>query len=67
MRWLMRLVAPVGAHVFDPFMGSGSGGCAAVMEGMAFTGIERGDPPGDSRFVEISKARIEHWRQQASV
>ena len=33
MRWLVRLVTPPGGTVLDPFAGSGSTGCAAVLEG----------------------------------
>jgi site-specific DNA-methyltransferase (adenine-specific) len=31
MRYMIRLVAPRGAVVLDPFMGSGSTGCAAMV------------------------------------
>jgi DNA modification methylase len=41
MRYLCRLVTPSGGMVLDPFMGSGSTGKAAVLEGFQFTGIER--------------------------
>lgn len=40
MRWLCRLVTPLGGIVLDPFMGSGSTGLAALVEGMGFLGIE---------------------------
>ena len=43
MRYLCRLVTPPGGLILDPFMGSGSTGKAALMEGFRFTGIER-DP-----------------------
>jgi DNA modification methylase len=43
MRWLVRLVTPVGGTVLDPFMGSGTTGVAAVAEGRGFVGIERED------------------------
>lgn len=54
MRWLCRLVAPAGATILDPFMGSGSTGKAAVLEGMNFIGVEL-----DSEYVEIARRRIE--------
>jgi site-specific DNA-methyltransferase (adenine-specific) len=53
MRYLCRLVTPPGGTVLDPFMGSGSTGKAAVLEGLNFIGIER-----EAEYVEIAKARI---------
>ena len=41
MRYLCRLVTPPGGIVLDPFMGSGSTGKAAMLEGLEFIGIER--------------------------
>lgn len=55
MRYLCRLVTPPGGVVLDPFMGSGSTGKAAMLEGSRFIGIERED-----QYVEIARARIEH-------
>jgi site-specific DNA-methyltransferase (adenine-specific) len=43
MRYLCRLVTPPEGIVLDPFMGSGSTGKAALLEGFQFVGIER-DP-----------------------
>ena len=43
MRYLCKLVTPQGGVVLDPFMGSGSTGKAALLEGFQFVGIER-DP-----------------------
>lgn len=54
MRYLCRLVTPLGGTVLDPFMGSGSTGKAAVLEGFNFVGIDL-----DPAYVEIAKARIE--------
>ena len=51
MRYLCRLVTPPGGAVLDPFMGSGSTGKAAVIEGFGFVGIER-----DAEYAEIAKA-----------
>jgi site-specific DNA-methyltransferase (adenine-specific) len=53
MRYLCRLVTPPSGTVLDPFMGSGSTGKAAVLEGFSFIGIER-----EAEYVEIAKARI---------
>ena len=54
MRYLCRLVTPPGGVVLDPFMGSGSTGKGAVLEGFRFIGIER-----EAEYMEIARARIE--------
>lgn len=59
MRYLCRLVTPAGGVVLDPFMGSGSTGKAAALEGFGFIGIER-----EAEYLEIARARIEHARLQ---
>jgi DNA methylase len=41
MRYLCRLVTPEEGTVLDPFSGSGSTGCAAMLEGFNFIGIEQ--------------------------
>lgn len=56
MRWLVRMVTRVGGTVLDPFTGSGTTGCAAVIEGMNFIGIEQ-----DAGYIQIAKKRIEFW------
>jgi site-specific DNA-methyltransferase (adenine-specific) len=53
MRHLCRLVTPPGGVVLDPFMGSGSTGKAAMLEGFRFIGIER-----EAEYVAIAEARI---------
>ena len=55
MRWLCRLVTPSGGLVLDPFTGSGTTGCAAVLEGFRFLGFER-----EAEYVEIARRRIAH-------
>jgi site-specific DNA-methyltransferase (adenine-specific) len=57
MRYLVRLVTPKGCVVLDPFMGSGSTGCACALEGMDFIGIDI-----DPSYVIIAEARIKHWQ-----
>ena len=56
MRWLCRLITPGGGTVLDPFMGSGSTGCAALMEEFNFIGIEQ--EPG---YLALARDRIRHW------
>lgn len=53
MRHLVRLVTPPGGLVLDPFMGSGTTGIAAVMEGFRFFGIDL-----EPEYVEIARRRI---------
>lgn len=60
MRYVCRLVTPPGGHVLDLFMGSGSTGKGAVLEGFSFTGIEL-DRDGDGNpigYIDIAQARI---------
>jgi DNA modification methylase len=56
MRWLVRLVTPPGGLVLDPFAGSGSTGCAAVLEGVEFLGCELSE-----EYATIARVRIAHW------
>ena len=53
MRYLCRLVTPLCGTVLDPFMGSGSTGKAAVLEGFSFVGVEI-----NKDYAEIASARI---------
>jgi DNA modification methylase len=62
MRYLCRLVTPPGGIVLDPFMGSGSTGKAAVLEGFEFVGIER-----EPEYVAIASRRIEAAEQKAGI
>jgi len=57
MRYLCRLITPPGGIVLDPFMGSGSTGKGAVLEGFSFIGIEKDE--GDEGYLDIARARIE--------
>jgi site-specific DNA-methyltransferase (adenine-specific) len=56
MEYLIKLITPPNGTVLDPFMGSGSTGCAAVKLGFKFIGIEMSE-----EYLEIAKKRIEHW------
>jgi site-specific DNA-methyltransferase (adenine-specific) len=56
MRWLVRLIAPDDGLVLDPFMGSGTTGAAAAIEGRWFWGIELEGP-----YLDVAAARIAHW------
>ena len=56
MRWLVRLVTPPNGTVLDPFVGSGTTGIAAVLEGFDFVGIER-----EAEYAELARARIAWW------
>lgn len=61
MEYLCKLITPPGGVILDPFMGSGSTGCAAVKLGYQFIGIER-----ETEYIEIAKRRIEHWQKEQS-
>jgi DNA modification methylase len=58
MAYLCRLVTPPGGTVLDPFMGSGSTGKAATVNGFRFIGIER-----DPAYHKIAEARISNQHQ----
>jgi site-specific DNA-methyltransferase (adenine-specific) len=61
MRYLCRLITPPNGIVLDPFMGSGSTGKGAILEGFDFIGMEL-----DPEYVEIAKARIEYAKKEYS-
>ena len=58
MRYLVRLVTPKGGTVLDPFMGSGTTGIGAKLEGFDFIGIER-----EAEYIKIAEARINAWEE----
>lgn len=62
MRYLCRLITPKGGTVLDPFMGSGSTGIGAKIEGFSFIGIER-----EAEYCEIARARIDGWEEEKEV
>lgn len=53
MRRLIRLVTRPGGTVLDPFMGSGTCGVAAVLEGRNYIGIER-----EAEYFKIAETRV---------
>ena len=53
MRYLCRLVTPPGGVILDPFMGSGSTGRGAILEGFQFVGCELSE-----EYLTIAEARI---------
>lgn len=53
MRWLVRLVSEPGGLILDPYMGSGSTGVAAKLEGRDFIGIEQ-----DPEYFATAQQRI---------
>lgn len=55
MRYLCRLVTQPGGTVLDPFMGSGTTGKAAMLDGFEFIGCEM-----DEQYYKIAEARIRH-------
>ena len=60
MRYLVKLITPPEGVVLDPFMGSGSTGKGAVIEGFNFVGIEQ-----DADYLDIARARIQWAGEQA--
>lgn len=59
MSYLCRLITPPGGTVLDPFNGSGSTGCSAVLEGFKYIGIELNE-----QYCEISRKRIQYYDNQ---
>jgi len=53
MRYLCKLVTPKGGVILDPFLGSGSTGKAAILEGFNFHGMEI-----DENYFRIAEGRI---------
>lgn len=53
MRWLVKLIAPPGSLVLDPFAGSGTTGKACQMEGRRCLLVER-----EAEYVQIIRRRL---------
>lgn len=62
MRYLCKLVAPPKGIILDPYMGSGTTGIGAKLEGFDFVGIER-----EEEYVKIAQARIEAWKKEETL
>jgi site-specific DNA-methyltransferase (adenine-specific) len=58
MSYLCKLVTPPGGIVLDPFMGSGSTGIAAQLQGFRFCGMEM-----DGDYFKIAEARINDYEK----
>lgn len=58
MTYLCRLITPEGGIILDPFMGSGSTGISAQLEGFRFVGMEM-----DPEYFKIAEARIENYEK----
>ena len=61
MQYLCRLITQKGGTILDPFMGSGSTGIGAKLEGFDFIGIER-----EREYYKIARARIQAWDKQTN-
>jgi len=62
MKYLCRLVTPPNGIVLDPFMGSGTTGIAAKVEGFNFIGIEM-----NVEYLAIAESRINHWVEEYEI
>lgn len=62
MRFFCKLITPTGGTVLDPFMGSGTTGVGAQLEGFNFIGIEQ-----ELDYFKIAQARIAHFANEGEV
>jgi DNA modification methylase len=58
LTYLVRLITPPNGVVMDCYMGSGSVGIAAQLEGFQFIGMEM-----DKDYFNIAETRINNWEQ----
>jgi|GEM_PF-854470 len=56
MQYLVRLITPKGGTILDPYIGSGSTGIGAKLEGFDFIGIER-----EQEYCDIAEARLKSY------
>lgn len=59
MEYLIKMVTPKGGTVLDPFMGSGSTGCACVKLGFDFIGCEM-----EKEYCDIGQKRLDAYQAQ---
>ncbi len=62
MTYLCRLITPPGGIILDPFMGSGSTGISACLEGFRFVGMEL-----DEDYFKIAEVRINNFEEYRSL
>lgn len=62
MRFFCKLITPTGGTVLDPFMGSGTTGVGAQLEGFNFIGIEQ-----ELDYFKIAQSRIAHFANEGEV
>ena len=55
-RYLARLITPPQGLMLDPYAGSGSIGCGAVLEGFRYVGMEQ-----DPHYCNIARHRLRWW------
>ena len=58
MAYLCRLITPPNGTVLDPFMGSGSTGIAAQLEGFNFVGMEM-----DQDYFKVAETRVKSYEK----
>jgi DNA modification methylase/transcriptional regulator with XRE-family HTH domain len=56
LTYLCRLITPKGGVILDPYMGSGSTGISALLEGFQFIGMEM-----DEDYFKIAETRINNY------
>lgn len=59
LRYLARLITPPNGVILDPFCGSGTTGCAAVLESFRFVGCDI-----QKDYVEIARRRINKYLEE---
>ncbi len=62
MTYLCKMVTPLGGTILDPYMGSGSIGIAALLEGFDFIGMEL-----EENYFKLAEARIANYEKYRSV